>query len=209
LLDFIRQFGQNRHEVGSLFPSSRFLAEALIWRLKKHQGNKAILEVGPGTGAVTHQIVMNLSPGDELWLVEANPRFCEILEEKRQTVWKQSLMGVTVHIRRCYLEHLKEGLSFDYIVSGLPLNNFEPPVVQSILQSYMRLLKPEGYLSYFEYLGVRKLRNLVTRILGSTTGGQVHQILNHFIGQHQIGTKTVFLNIPPAVARHFQFHNET
>ncbi|MBW7874919.1 MAG: methyltransferase domain-containing protein [Candidatus Cloacimonetes bacterium] len=208
MLDFIRQFGQNRQEVGSLFPSSQFLADALIWRLKKHQGNKAILEVGPGTGAVTNRIIMNLVPGDELWLVEANPRFCEILEEKRQTVWKQSLTGVTVHIKRCYLEHLKEGLSFDYIVSGLPLNNFEPPVVQSILQSYMRLLKPKGYLSYFEYLGVRKLRSLVTRLIGSTTGTQVNQILEGFIKERQIDTKIVFLNIPPAVARHFQLHNE-
>ncbi len=208
MLDFIRQFGKNRHQVGSLVPSSRFLGDALIYRIKSHQGKKQILEVGPGTGAVTQRLVSQLSPGDELWLVEANPRFCEILEEKCQGIWSQNLLGVTVHIKRLYLEHLKEGLEFDFIVSGLPLNNFEPEVVQSILQSYQRLLKPDGYLSYFEYLAVRKLRSVVTNLTGSRAGLEVNSILDGFIDRFQIEAKPVFLNIPPAVARHFQLKDE-
>ena len=68
-----------------------------------------------------------------------------------------------------------------------------------------RLLKPGGTLSYFEYLAIRDLKRLLVsrperrrlRVLG--------KFLQRRIRAFQVGEDRVFLNVPPAVARHFCF----
>ena len=40
-----------------------------------------VLEVGPGTGAFTRQILKHLRSGDRLEIYELNARFCEFLRQ--------------------------------------------------------------------------------------------------------------------------------
>src|SRR5437660_7835944 len=54
---FIRESRRHFHEIGSVLPSSRFLARALVSEMKKTQGPCRVLEVGSGTGPVTAQVV--------------------------------------------------------------------------------------------------------------------------------------------------------
>ncbi|MBX7245522.1 MAG: hypothetical protein K1X53_08480, partial [Candidatus Sumerlaeaceae bacterium] len=73
MITFIKQTFRNFHHTGAVAPSSRFVAKALIAPL--HGRNHApihILEAGPGTGALTGEILECLKPGDHLTLCEIN-----------------------------------------------------------------------------------------------------------------------------------------
>src|SRR5579863_8998897 len=67
---FVQQFFRRYHTTGAILPSGRSLARALCRYVRDGQGPRRILEVGPGTGAVTASLVGALKPDDHLTLVE-------------------------------------------------------------------------------------------------------------------------------------------
>src|SRR5437588_9106411 len=77
---FFREFRRHFRHTGSILPSSIFLARALASELRKPREPGLILEVGPGTGSVTHQILRHLLPDDRLDLVELNGDFVSLLK---------------------------------------------------------------------------------------------------------------------------------
>src|SRR5437868_10331670 len=79
---FFRQYRQRFQSTGAVAPSSRFLARALARPLETHAGPCRVLEVGPGTGAVTRRLVRLLKPGDRLDLVELNETFVDLLRRR-------------------------------------------------------------------------------------------------------------------------------
>ena len=118
---------------------------------------RRILEVGPGTGAVTGR-GRKLGPQDRLTLVELNERFVKHLERRFETepAW-QAVASQTEIIHRP-VQDVPGRAIYDLVVSGLPLNNFSVELVEQILGTFERLLKPGGTLSFFEYPGVRPAR---------------------------------------------------
>src|SRR5262245_37099194 len=102
---FLKQFFSRYHTTGSVLPSSRALARALCRYVgeggRRAQGaggsseqaagrgpqavgggnaTRNILEVGPGTGAVTACLVRRMRPEDRLTLVELNDDFVRHLQ---------------------------------------------------------------------------------------------------------------------------------
>src|SRR5581483_5471549 len=75
--DFFREFRRHFPATGAILPSSRFLARALVRPLRSPRPACRILEVGPGTGSVTREIVWRMQSGDRLDAVEINGRFVE------------------------------------------------------------------------------------------------------------------------------------
>lgn len=204
--EFFRQFREQFHETGAVAPSSRFLARALTGPLCRRTKRPArILEVGPGTGAVTRSIVELLQPGDHLDLVELNPRFVEILQERFLNGIPASAQAARIAVHQCPLQEFSGEGGYDYIISGLPLNNFSPSLVREIFEAYFRLLAPQGVLSYFEYMYVRSLRQTL-----SLDGSQRQRLreLDAIIGphlqEHRIHRDWVFVNLPPAWVQHLQ-----
>jgi phospholipid N-methyltransferase len=202
--EFFRQFRQQYDTTGSILPSSRALARALTRPMRRRPASRCILEVGPGTGAVTTEIVRSLRPDDRLDIVEINPHFVELLrfrfdeEPMLRQRWHQTRL-----IHAPIQEVSGQGL-YDFMVSGIPLNNFRVPLVEEIFASYQRLLRPEGTLSYFEYLAVRDMKQALMpaerdRLAALTV------VLTDKVRRFQIGAEVVWFNVPPAVARHFRF----
>src|SRR5215210_7643620 len=72
---FFREYRRHVRNTGALLPSSRFLARALVSELRRPRGPSRILEVGPGTGSVTREILRYFRSGDRLDAVEVNGRF--------------------------------------------------------------------------------------------------------------------------------------
>ncbi len=112
-----------------------------------------MLEVGPGTGAVTRRIVQLLKPHDKFDLVELNESFVEIpnrrfAEDPDFRRVADRLAGVPVSDSR--ISKCRE--PYDVIVCGLPFNNFPPDLVREIFGAFFKLLAPGGVLSYFEYM---------------------------------------------------------
>src|SRR5438309_7006544 len=85
--DFFRESRRHFRDTGSLLPSSRFLARALIANLRRPRLAGRILEVGPGTGSVTAQIVRHMVPGDRLDAVEINEHFIDLLQGRLDQEW--------------------------------------------------------------------------------------------------------------------------
>src|SRR5687767_3485932 len=76
---FFREFRRHFEITGAITPSSRWLAGALARYVADGARPRRILEVGPGTGAVTRQIVAAMRSEDRLDLVELNDAFVELL----------------------------------------------------------------------------------------------------------------------------------
>src|SRR5262245_34325403 len=79
---FYRQFRDQYHTTGSILPSSRALARAMTRPMRRRQPPRRILEVGPGTGAITAEIVRHLRPGDQFDIVEINAEFVACLGQR-------------------------------------------------------------------------------------------------------------------------------
>jgi phospholipid N-methyltransferase len=203
--EFFRQFRQQYFTTGSILPSSRGLARALARPLRRGSPPRRILEVGPGTGAVTAEVVRHLKPGDQFDLVEINADFVAVLERRfcEEPRFARHRQRATIMHRP--LQEVPGEACYDFMISGLPLNNFPVALVREIFQSYQRLLKPEGVLSYFEYLGIRAIKQL---LVGRKERRRLHvltRFLERRIRAYQIGEERVWFNVPPAVARHLRF----
>ena len=203
-LEFFKQFRTTFETTGAIAPSSRFLASEMAGPMKQHQGPKQVLEIGPGTGAVTRQIVKQIQPGDQLDLVELNEKFVEILHKRFDGEKGFQEIKHQTSIHNCPLQEYGAGQEYDYIISGLPLNNFPTELVGEIFKAYFRLLKPGGVLSYFEYMYVRPVRKVISRGEENQRIRKIDEIMACYTRQYHIQTDWVWLNIPPAWVQHLQ-----
>jgi len=202
---FFRAFRRNFHTTGAILPSSRFLARALASDLKGPRGPARILEVGPGTGAVTREIVRLLQDDDRLDAVEINPSFVEHLRKRFQeeALFRNRLDQI--ELIEGPVEELLGTAVYDFIISGLPLNNFPVSQVRMIFRTFNRLLKPGGTLSYYEYAFVRQLK---TPFVGREERRRllkVGRVVQRYIRNYQIGRKRILINVPPATVRRLRF----
>jgi phosphatidylethanolamine/phosphatidyl-N-methylethanolamine N-methyltransferase len=207
--DFIRESRRHFHDTGALLPSSRFLAHALVSELRRRRAPGRILEVGPGTGSVTAQILRHLIPGDQLDLVEINSRFIALLERRFETEWKFWRHRDHVRLIHAAVEQLPGDGVYDFIISGLPLNNFPVAQVREIYRVYSRLLKPGGTLTYYEYVWIRQLKTPFADRRERRRLYRVGRVVGGYIRAFQVRRQRVFMNVPPAVVRHLRFRPET
>jgi phosphatidylethanolamine/phosphatidyl-N-methylethanolamine N-methyltransferase len=203
-VEFLRQYRHRFETTGAIAPSSRYLARALTRPLEQHNGPARILEVGPGTGAVTRRIVRLLKPDDRLDLVELNEHFVDVLRRKFSDDPDYRRVADRARVHQCPIQDFPHDEPYDYIVSGLPLNNFPPALVREIFQVFFRLLAPGGVLSYFEYMYMRPLRRIVSNQSGRQRLGDLEVILQEYLGNHRIRRDWVFVNLPPAWVQHLQ-----
>ncbi|MEO2017521.1 MAG: hypothetical protein ABGZ53_24475, partial [Fuerstiella sp.] len=65
-----------------------------------------------------------------------------------------------------------------------------------------KLLKPDGVLSYFEYMYVRPIRKVVTRGEEKVRITRIDDIMAAHCAKHRVARDNIFLNIPPAWVQH-------
>jgi phospholipid N-methyltransferase len=207
--EFFQQFRQQYTTTGSVLPSSRALARALTKPLRQAKGPRRVLEVGPGTGAVTREIVRCLRPEDTFDIVEINDRFVAVLERRFAEEPEFQRCRAQARVIHAPLQDVPGAGEYDFMVSGLPLNNFGLGLVDDIFRSYERLLKPDGTLSYFEYVWIRALKTPFVAAGEKARLTALSRILEEKVRRHQVGEDVVLMNVPPAVARHFCFGKRT
>ncbi len=205
---FYRQFREQYHTTGAILPSSKALARAMTRPMRQaRQARQArrILEVGPGTGAFTVEIVRQLRPGDQFDIVEINADFVAYLGQRFAEEPAFRKRRAQSRILHCPLQEAPGEHLYDFVISGLPLNNFSVELVDEIYRSYERLLKPTGTLTSFEYVWIRAMKMPFVGAADKARLVQLTHYLEAKIRRHQIGAEMVFLNVPPAVARHLRF----
>lgn len=201
---FFRESRRHFRDTGSLLPSSKFLARALVSELRKPRGPCRILEVGPGTGPVTEQILKHMLPGDQLDAVEVNGRFVAVLQRRFDQEPLFRAQRSQVRLIHGPVEELQGEGTYDVIVSGLPFNCFPVHLVRQIFRAYTRLLKPGGTLTYFEYVLIRHLQTPFVNHDDRVRLRRVGRVVGRYIRNCQVRRQRIIMNVPPAMVRHLR-----
>ena len=100
-----RQFRRQAATTGALTPSPRYLATAMVRPLRQHRRTTAaapikVVEMGPGTGAITREIACLLRPGDTLDGYEIDDGFASYLRQPVATdeLFESVRDGVRMHV---------------------------------------------------------------------------------------------------------------
>lgn len=105
---FLKKYLNNPQSIGSVIPSSEFLAQAMFKSIKELD-DTAVIEIGAGTGAITKHI-SSLNP----LLVEIDQEFCAVLRKNFPHLKT---------VNSCALEELKKVDKRFGLVLSIPLIN--------------------------------------------------------------------------------------
>lgn len=150
---FLKQFWQEKKMVGSMIPSSRYLAKKMLQNVNFRKA-RVLVELGPGTGVFTRKILEQMHPDAKLVVFELNDQFFQNLQEE---IHDSRL--VLIHDSAEYIQkHLNEAdlLHADYVISSLPLTNFPKKLKETILKAAHHCLKNEGCFIQFAYSLISK-----------------------------------------------------
>lgn len=131
---------------GAVSPSGRFLARAMAERVDPSVPG-VVVELGPGTGAVTAALLERGVPKDRLLAIEYNPDFVRMLSARYPGV--RAVRGDAYDLCGVLAE---EGVTqVAAVVSSLPLFTRPPRERRRLLEDAMDLMRPGGRFIQFSY----------------------------------------------------------
>ncbi|MFQ5744063.1 MAG: class I SAM-dependent methyltransferase [Acidobacteriota bacterium] len=208
-LAFLAQFRADFHHTGAIQPSSRYLAQAMTEPLRLaptwpgRQGLR-VLEIGPGTGAVTRSIVGSMRGKDRLECYEVNPAFVRFLERLICRDPHFHRVAGQIHLFNAPAQELETAERFDFIVCSAPLNNFDAAAIEAIFDTGFAALEPNGCFTFFEYLALPVLRRWLVRGPEGQALAATKAAKDERLSRHSSRSRRVWLNLPPAVVHHLR-----
>lgn len=201
---FLQHSLANYKTVGAVHPTSARAARAMAAELIRRDGAPTrVLEIGPGVGPITAQIVKAMGPEDTLTCVELMPEYAEVLRRRfadepdfRRVAGRSEV--ITGDVRE-----LAEDAEFDVVIASVPFNTLGEETTRGIFEVIRRVLRPGGTCTYIEYAWLRGFRQAFDRFTGR--GGGHSDFLDDLLDRHRFRTDLVFGNIPPAWAHHLRF----
>ncbi len=144
---FFKGFIGAPNRVGSIVPSSRELATVVVQAAKVPEA-KVVVEFGPGTGAITEQILPFLQPGATFFGMEINPDFVKVLKKRFPAVqvFEDSAANTPGYLAQLGETHC------DSIVSGLPWTVFNDRLQDELLDAIVASLRPGGTFATYTYI---------------------------------------------------------
>lgn len=143
---FLRSWIDKPLHVGAVLPSSKALARAIA-QFVDPDASGPIVELGPGTGAITNALIERGVDPAQLVLVEYNPGFCALLRDRYPTA--TVVQGDAYSLRSSLWDRLKTPASA--IVSGLPLVTKPMPLRIKLLREAFALADPGAPFVQFTY----------------------------------------------------------
>ena len=200
MLKFVHQAIRDIRTTGSVFPSSPALAKAMTRSLRNHRGEKKILEVGPGTGPFTSAILDALRGHDSFDIVEVNEVFCAHLEHRLLKDYRAHHPSIRVKLHAMPIEQAPLEGGYDFVICGLPFNNFPLALTQSIFDQLLALMRDGGEMTYFEYAGVRTIKRPFMGASGRDHIRRFEAFRQSTSKAHIVTKRLVVANFPPAHA---------
>ena len=145
-LSFVERMARNPRAIGAISPASPALAEAMAAQIDFTMPGR-VLELGPGTGAITKALVRRGFGTDRVLAIEADHSFARILRSRFPTL--EVIEGDAMDAAR--IESLGP---FNGIISSLPLLNFPAHDRVGLVLALLRLLPPGAPFVQYSY-GVR------------------------------------------------------
>lgn len=146
-IDFFKVAVKNLKTSGTVMPSSRFLAQKMLKKID-FSTSEVVVELGPGNGAITKQILKKLSPGAHLICFEVNDDF--FLHLKKIKHPQLIVLKVSAEFIKEELQKLGHSKAC-HIVSSLPLSIIPKPVSHSILENSLEALDENGTFIQYQY----------------------------------------------------------
>ncbi|WP_050424068.1 class I SAM-dependent methyltransferase [Bradyrhizobium tropiciagri] len=113
---FLRSWMEKPLHMGAVMPSGRLLARTMAQYVDP-EAEGPVIELGPGTGAITNALIEHGVDQKRLVLVEYNPGFCALLRERYPQA--KVVQGDAYRLRDTLWDVMKSPASA--VVSGLPL----------------------------------------------------------------------------------------
>ncbi len=192
---FLTEYVKKPGEVGAFLPSSFFVAKELTRFLHNHKPGLRILEAGAGSGAITSVIANHLQPGDMVDVVEIDPVFCKLLNNRFSD-------NKQIRIACASINDWRPDYKYDVIISTLPFSMFKAALVQQIVNELKHLSKPHTTLSYVEYMGAHFFRTLFANAEDKKDLKEKRKFISSWLGNSSIDNVHVWLSIPPAHVHH-------
>lgn len=211
-ITFIKQLRKNFVEVGALCPSSKYFSKKMVEMVAERTEPLNILEVGPGTGPITRQVLSTMGPEDHYTVCEINEEFIKRLERdlKRHPDFEKNKDRVRFFNAPIQeIRALDPEIKFDVIICCLPFNNFPPELVQSIMQLFEEIAAPGATLTLMEYAGIREFCSIFAPKEFKQRYRAVDKIMSFYEKRARAAgnfKRTLTLrNLPPAFAIHLHY----
>jgi len=179
---FLREWLANPQRTGAVAPSSPKLAAAMA-RWLPSDPESYVLELGPGTGAVTAALIKRGLREDRLIAIERNPNMARLLRQRFPSA--HIITGDAWQMDVLLREHHEPVESVGAVISSLPLLNFTPAEAETLINKIRAILHSGGKWVQYSY----------------HLGGRHHKSATHF---RRLASKIVWLNLPPARVNVYQ-----
>lgn len=138
---FFKRVLANPVRMGYLVPSSGILTRKTAGRIDFSKP-RVIIELGPGEGCHSRQIVRRMNPGSRLVLVELDEHLVAHLKlqfarDPRVTVVQADALQIVDTLEKLGISHP------DYIVSGIPFTIMERELREKLLAQISQAMGPE------------------------------------------------------------------
>lgn len=178
---FFYEYIKNPKQIGALCPSSKKLSSVMIKSLDLNQA-KSIIEIGPGTGIFTKDILKYKHQNTSFFTIEMNSKMAIKLGQKFEN------LDIEIGNARNILSFLsqRQMTEVDIVISGIPWSLLKPFEQDRLLLAIYKSLKNNGYFATFAY------------ILPTPASIRFRRRIFDIFKEIKI-SKIVWKNIPPAV----------
>lgn len=180
---FLSHFTKSPRTVGAIAPSSQSLARMMLDGLALEDG-VTVVELGPGTGAITAEIARRLPSIAVCLAIDINPEFTARVAAK----WPRIDAICDRAERLVDIVRARDLLPVDHIVSGLPFASLPAATARDIVEAIAAALKPGGTFTTFQY----------AHAFGFSSAATVRESLTRRMGAPPT-RRFVISNLPPAL----------
>ena len=170
---FLRSWIEKPLHMGAVMPSSKVLARTVARYVDPHSDGP-VIELGPGTGAITDALIAHGVAEKRLVLVEFDPGFCALLRERYPQV--TVIQGDAYNLDQTLADWKEPAAA---MVSGLPL--VTKPMLVRLKLMRDAFLKMEAGAPFIQF-----------------TYSVAPPIPKSLPGIHTQASERVWMNLPPA-----------
>lgn len=156
---FLRAAVRNFHEVGTVFPTSKWVAKTMckpLFQALNRGEHPTVIEIGAGTGSVTRFLYGVADKLSRLVICECNPFYCRYLRELLRKEYSNQADRVQFFDGK--IQDFNSTSKFDFIISTIPLLCMDRPQILQIFKKLNDISHENTVMTHVEHVGARQFK---------------------------------------------------